>query len=101
MKKRIPILTLIFSLNLAGAADDKATYATPEAAANNPDFAIQGEYKGDGVDGNGNNVPAGVQIVALGKGMFSATVSRISSKRLSGFARRLSSDILLRNTALG
>ena len=74
MKKLIPFLTLIFALNLAGAADDKATYATPEAAADNPDFAIQGEYKGDGVDGNGNTVPAGVQIVALGKGMFSATV---------------------------
>ena len=59
---------------LFAAEKDTLTYATPEAAADNPDFAIQGEYKGDGVDGNGNNVPAGVQIVALGKGMFSATV---------------------------
>ena len=65
MKKLIPFLTLIFALNLAGAADDKATYATPEAAADNPDFAIQGEYKGDGVDGSGNTVPAGVQIPHL------------------------------------
>ena len=72
MKHLIPLFVL--SLSLTAAPGDKAVFATPEEAADNPDFAIQGEYKGDGVDGSGNTVPAGVQIVALGKGMFSATV---------------------------
>ena len=42
-------------------------YATPEAAAADPDFALQGEYSGTNV---------GVQIVAQGKGAFLAVVYR-------------------------
>jgi hypothetical protein len=44
-------------------ADDKhgPTYATPEEAAQDPDFAVQGEYVAEGL---------GVQVVALGKGQF-------------------------------
>ena len=41
------------------AAD--GTFDTPQAAAADPDFALQGEYAADGV---------GVQVVALGDGMF-------------------------------
>ena len=48
-------------------------YATPEEAAKDPDFAIQGEYTGEGVDGSGANHQLGIQIVALGKGTFQAT----------------------------
>ena len=72
MKQLIPLLAL--STSLIAAPSDKAVFATPEGAADNPDFVIQGEYKGDGVDSDGKTVPAGVQVVALGKGMFSATV---------------------------
>ncbi|MBC8326998.1 MAG: DUF1080 domain-containing protein [Verrucomicrobia subdivision 3 bacterium] len=69
-----PLVLFLISISIIAAPSDKAVFATPEAAADNPDFAIQGEYKGDGIDGNGKNIPAGVQIVALGKGEFSATV---------------------------
>jgi len=72
MKQLIPLFAL--SISLVAAPSDKAVFATPEEAADNPDFAIQGEYKGDGVDSDGKTIPAGVQVVALGKGMFSATV---------------------------
>ena len=72
MKQLIQLLAL--STSLIAAPSDKAVFATPEGAADNPDFVIQGEYKGDGVDSDGKTVPAGVQVVALGKGMFSATV---------------------------
>ncbi|HVW36011.1 MAG TPA: DUF1080 domain-containing protein, partial [Pirellulales bacterium] len=46
--------------NFALAAD--AVYDTPEAAKADPDFALQGEYVGEGI---------GVQVVALGDGEFS------------------------------
>lgn len=38
------------------------TYATPEEAAKDPDFAVQGEYRGEN---------RGIQVVALGDGKFS------------------------------
>jgi len=47
-----------FSGSPARAAD---TYDTPEAAAADPDFAVQGEYVGD---------KKGIQVVALGDGKF-------------------------------
>ena len=72
-KKLIPFLTFIFALNLAGAPKGQLTYETPEAAAKDPDFAIQGEYTGEGVDGSGENHQLGLQIVALGDGAFQAT----------------------------
>lgn len=50
----------ISSLSFA-AGDAGPTYATPEEAAKDPDFAVQGEYTKDG---------EGVQVVALGKGQF-------------------------------
>jgi len=46
--------------NSARAAD--AVYDTPEAAKADPDFALQGEYVGEGI---------GMQVVALGEGEFS------------------------------
>jgi len=73
MKKLIPFLTLIFAFNLFAAPKGQLTYETPEAAAKDPDFAIQGEYTGEGVDGSGENHQLGLQIVALGESTFQAT----------------------------
>ncbi len=73
MKKLILYLSLTFAFNLAGATKGQLTYVTPEEAAEDPDFAIQGEYTGEGVDGAGTNHMLGLQIVALGEGTFQAT----------------------------
>ena len=73
MKKLIPFLTLIFAFNLVAAPKGQLTYETPEAATKDPDFLIQGEYTGEGVDGSGTNQQLGLQIVALGEGTFQAT----------------------------
>lgn len=61
-------LCCLLSVMLVVAADSAGdVYVTPEAAAVDPDFALQGEYRGQAV---------GVQIVALGKGAFQAVVYR-------------------------
>ncbi len=58
---------------LHAAPKGQTTYVTPEAAAKDPDFAIQGEYLGEGTDGDDNEHKLGLQIVALGNGAFGAT----------------------------
>ena len=55
MKKLTSFLTLIFAFNLVAAPKGQLTYETPEAAAKDPDFLIQGEYAGEGTDGSGTN----------------------------------------------
>ena len=56
-------LVILCCVATAQAAESEGkTYTTPEEAAADPDFAVQGEYAADGV---------GVQVVALGKGKFS------------------------------
>src|SRR5689334_16482423 len=55
----------IFCLSLAPWTAAAQVAATPEAAAKDPDFALQGEYAGTQV---------GVQVVAQGKGEFLAVV---------------------------
>ncbi|QDU40489.1 hypothetical protein Mal4_48470 [Maioricimonas rarisocia] len=57
------LLCLSLSIACLAAPAPGETYATPEQAAADPDFALQGEYTGDGV---------GLQVVALGNGEFSA-----------------------------
>ncbi|MFN7765828.1 MAG: family 16 glycoside hydrolase, partial [Planctomycetaceae bacterium] len=52
---------------LEGADDPQKGYTTPEAAAADPDFALQGEYVGPEV---------GVQVVALGQGKFQVVTYR-------------------------
>jgi len=42
----------------------------PEEAKNDPDFAIQGEYLGEGTLPDGPNGTIGAQVVALGEGKF-------------------------------
>jgi len=56
------------------AADNNKTYATPEEAAADPDFAVQGDYVGDVKDDKGNAGRIGVQVIALGGGKFDAVL---------------------------
>jgi hypothetical protein len=66
---RIALATLCIALlcSPAFAAEKDPTYITPEQAAKDPDFAVQGEYTGDI-----KNEKRGVQIIALGNGKFHA-----------------------------
>lgn len=62
MIRALPIVLLLAIAPMTFAAKDVGpTYATPEEAKSDPDFAVQGEYAKDG---------EGVQVVALGKGQF-------------------------------
>ena len=68
------ILALSASLlSSAVAADNptKKTYVTPEEAADDPDFALQGEYAGT-VSTPDSEISVGVQVIALGGGKFRA-----------------------------
>ena len=73
MKHIAALFSLVFASSLASAPKGQLTYETPEAAAKDPDFAIQGEYTGEGQDGDGKQRKLGLQIVALGEGTFQAT----------------------------
>jgi hypothetical protein len=57
----ITLLGLCFLVSARAADDGQPTYDTPEAAAKDADFAVQGEYAADG---------KGVQVIALGDGKF-------------------------------
>lgn len=61
------LLCLLAALPTFAADPPPSVYITPETAAADPDFALQGEYTGNG---------AGVQVVAQGKGSFLAMVYR-------------------------
>jgi hypothetical protein len=66
MHRALTLLTAIVStLPLLAADGPGPTYATPEEAAADPDFAVQGEY----IRCGGGE---GVQVIALGKGQFRA-----------------------------
>lgn len=59
-------LAVIFAASLLPAAEsDTMTYATPEEAAADPDFPVQGEYAAEGI---------GTHVVALGDGKFSVVM---------------------------
>ena len=73
MKPITGLFSLVFAASLAAAPKGQLTYETPAAAAKNPDFTIQGEYIGEGMDGEGKQTKLGLQIVALGEGTFQAT----------------------------
>ena len=73
MKPITAFFSLVFAASLAAAPKGQLTYETPTAAAKDPDFAIQGEYTGEGMNGEGKQSKIGLQIVALGEGTFQAT----------------------------
>lgn len=73
---RITLAALLASPGLLPLATLSAnaqerTFATPEAAAEDPDFALQGEYSGT-VTTDSGDIKIGVQVVALGQGKFQA-----------------------------
>ena len=74
MKTRIAISSFALAalLPAAAAPDKKGAYATPEAAAEDPDFALQGEYSGTYVQSEGKKSKVGIQVIALGDGKFRA-----------------------------
>ncbi|MFN3188972.1 MAG: family 16 glycoside hydrolase [Aureliella sp.] len=59
------LLVTIACLHLPNALAQESVYESPEAAAQDPDFAIQGEYKGP---------KRGMQVIALGDGEFEAVI---------------------------
>lgn len=61
------LLCLLAAFPTFAADPPPSVFITPETAAADPDFALQGEYTGTGV---------GVQVVAQGKGTFLAVVYR-------------------------
>jgi mono/diheme cytochrome c family protein len=64
MKKLLGSIVACLSCLLSALpipAADSGVYATPEEAAQDPDFALQGEYVGTGI---------GVQVIAVGDGEF-------------------------------
>ena len=61
------LVCVLKAMTVLAADTSPNVYATPEAAAADPDFALQGEYLGANV---------GVQVVAQGKGTFLAVVYR-------------------------
>jgi len=63
----IATLGLLLIAATALAAPKNAAYTTPDEAAADPDFAVQGEYVGNIED---DNEQFGVQVIALGDGAF-------------------------------
>ncbi len=61
----------IFLSSTVLAADNSATYTTPEAAAEDSSFALQGEYSGELQTDDGRK-KIGVQVIALGDDTFRA-----------------------------
>ncbi len=79
MKFAFPLLCVVFVFGLAPALqaqDDKAEQpqriALTAAPADDPDFALMGEFVGPIQDGPGEYVPLGLQIRCLGHGSFEA-----------------------------
>ncbi len=69
---QLTLFSSIFLTYAFSAPDKKGAYSTPEDAAKDPDFSIQGEYEGSYTKGNGNKSIVGIQVVALGNGIFNA-----------------------------
>ncbi|MFP6873108.1 MAG: DUF1080 domain-containing protein [Verrucomicrobiales bacterium] len=74
MKTSFTITAITFTLGILAnsAPDKKGAYATAKDAAEDPDFALQGEYAGSYTKGDGTVSKVGIQVIALGNGKFRA-----------------------------
>jgi hypothetical protein len=64
----IAVLTILaIAASCTSAADRNEAFTDPAKAG--PDYAVQGEYKGE-LKGEDNTVPIGAQVIALGDGKF-------------------------------
>ncbi|MBN1394118.1 MAG: DUF1080 domain-containing protein [Pirellulales bacterium] len=71
------LIWLLISLMPSGfacAAEKPREITDPAKAAKDPDFAVQGEYIGEGIWMDGEKTKVGAQVIALGKGEFTAVV---------------------------
>ncbi len=76
---RTLILLLLFLVpcGVARATGDRSREITdPAEAAKDPDFAVQGEYVGEGIWTDGEKVKVGAQAIALGDGRFDVKVTK-------------------------
>lgn len=73
MKSFLHLTLALFVLSKTySAPDKKGAYYKLEDAVKEPDFAIQGEYSGTYTKSNGDEAKVGIQVVALGNGLFRA-----------------------------
>ncbi|MCD4728421.1 MAG: DUF1080 domain-containing protein [Pirellulales bacterium] len=74
------LILLMLSLvpcGFACAAGDRPREITdPAEAAKDPDFAVQGEYVGEGVWPDGEKTKVGAQVIARGNGQFDVVVTK-------------------------
>ncbi|MFH1920313.1 MAG: DUF1080 domain-containing protein [Planctomycetota bacterium] len=71
MIRRADFLLMMAAWALAGTVwAAESEIAEPEEAKADPDFAVQGEYLGEGVMPDGEHIKAGAQVIALGGGEF-------------------------------
>ena len=76
MPRTLILLMLSFlPCGFASAAGERPReIIDPAEAAKDPDFAVQGEYVGEGVWLNGEKTKVGAQVIALGNGRFDVVV---------------------------
>jgi len=73
----ILFLLSLLPCGFACAAGDRQREITdPAEAAKDPDFAVQGEYIGEGLWSDGENVKVGAQVIARGNGQFDVVATR-------------------------
>ncbi|MDY0167723.1 MAG: DUF1080 domain-containing protein [Thermoguttaceae bacterium] len=72
MKRKIELLSVVLLACCSACAAQEII--DPEAAKENPDFLVQGEYLGEGILLDGARDKVGAQVVALSNGEFSVVV---------------------------
>ena len=73
-------MLFVFSFVFCGlactACAKNPEFTDPAQVAKDPDFAIQGEYVGEGTWSGGNSVKVGAQVIAWGDGHFTAVITK-------------------------